>query len=58
MAGEDVEIAIEGADVDGAMGHGLTAVDQELGAGFMGEAGDLGDGEYAAEGIGDMGDGH
>ena len=56
--GEDVEIAVEIAHVDGAMGHRLAAVDQQLGAGVMGEAGDLGDGKDAAEGVGDMGDGH
>ncbi len=56
MAGEDVEVAIERAQVDGNARRRLAAIDQHLGAGGVREPHDALDRQHCAGDIGDVGD--
>ena len=57
MAGEDVEIGIDELHIDGHVGDGLCAIDQDASAVAVGDLGHFGDGDDGAQRVGDMGDG-
>ena len=57
VAGEDVEIRIEGLDIDGHVNGGLAAIDQHRDAAGMGELDDLLDRDDGAERVRHLGDG-
>lgn len=57
VTGEHEEIRVHGLDIDGQMGRGLGAVDQNRHAAGMGQGYDLLDRIDRAEGVRDMSDG-
>ncbi len=57
MTAEGIEVAVEGRDVDGHVGHRLGAVDQHQGADGVGGLGDLANRQHRPEGVRHVGHG-